>query len=31
MNREEILNAMKKKAPKDYERMIMEYYKDLVQ
>ncbi|MBT5257318.1 MAG: hypothetical protein HOL75_00220, partial [Nitrospina sp.] len=29
--REEILNAMKKKAPKDYERMIMEYYKDLVQ
>ena len=29
--REEILNAMKKQAPKDYQRMIMEYYKDLVQ
>ncbi|MBT6601999.1 MAG: hypothetical protein HOB32_10175 [Nitrospina sp.] len=29
--REEILNAMKKQAPKNYERMIMEYYKDLVQ
>ncbi|HIF03302.1 MAG TPA: hypothetical protein EYQ84_08445 [Nitrospinaceae bacterium] len=29
--REEILSAMKKKSPKDYERMIMKYYKDLVQ
>ena len=28
--REEILNAMKKQTPKDYERMVMEYYKDLV-
>ena len=29
--REEILNAMKKQTPRDYERMVMEYYKDLVQ
>ena len=28
--REEILNAMKKQTPKDYERMVMEYYRDLV-
>ncbi|MCH8157589.1 MAG: hypothetical protein IID18_07550, partial [Nitrospinae bacterium] len=28
--REEILDAMKKKTPKDYQRMVMEYYKDLV-
>ncbi|KMP11163.1 hypothetical protein UZ36_05355 [Candidatus Nitromaritima sp. SCGC AAA799-C22] len=28
--REEILNAMKKQTPKDYQRMVMEYYKDLV-
>ena len=28
--REEILRAMKKSAPKNYERMIMEYYKELV-
>jgi len=28
--REEILNAMKKRTPKDYERMVMEYYRDLV-
>jgi len=28
--REEILNAMKKQTPKDYERMVMEYYKYLV-
>ena len=29
--REEVLNAMKKQTPRDYERMVMEYYKDLVQ
>ena len=29
--REEILNAMKKQTVEDYERMVMEYYKDLVQ
>ena len=28
--REEILNAMKKQTPKDYQRMVMEYYRDLV-
>jgi hypothetical protein len=28
--REEILNAMKKQTPKDYQRMVMEYYKNLV-
>jgi hypothetical protein len=28
--REDILKAMKKKFPKDYERMVMEYYKELV-
>jgi len=28
--REEILNAMKRQTPKDYQRMVMEYYKDLV-
>jgi len=28
--REEILRAMKKHAPQDYQRMIMEYYKELV-
>ena len=28
---EVIFLVIKKKAPKDYERMIMEYYKDLVQ
>ncbi len=28
--REEILNAMKKRTPKDYESMVMEYYRDLV-
>jgi hypothetical protein len=28
--REEILRAMKKQAPRDYKRMVMEYYKELV-
>ena len=28
--REEILRAMKKHAPQDYQRMVMEYYKELV-
>lgn len=28
--REEILNAMKKQTPRDYQRMVMEYYKELV-
>ena len=28
--REEILNAMKRQTPKDYQRMVMEYYKNLV-
>ena len=28
--REEILNAMKKQTPKDYQRMVVEYYKNLV-
>lgn len=28
--REEILNAMKKQTPKSYERMVSEYYKELV-
>ena len=28
--REEILNAMKKGTPKVYERMVIEYYKNLV-
>ena len=28
--REEILNAMKKETPKVYERMVIEYYKNLV-
>ena len=28
--REEILKAMKKHTPKSYERMVMEYYKELV-
>lgn len=28
--REEILKAMKKHTPKDYQRMVMEYYKELV-
>ena len=28
--REEILNAMKRQTPKNYQRMVMEYYKNLV-
>ena len=28
--REEILRAMKNHTPKDYQRMVMEYYKELV-
>ena len=28
--REDILNAMKRQTPKDYQRMVMEYYKNLV-
>ena len=28
--REEILRAMKKHAPQDYQRLVMEYYKELV-
>ena len=28
--REEIHNAMKKQTPKDYQRMVTEYYKNLV-
>ncbi len=28
--REEILRAMKQQAPRDYQRMVMEYYKELV-
>lgn len=28
--RDEILRAMKKQAPRDYKRMVMEYYKELV-
>ena len=28
--REEILRAMKKHTPQDYQRMVMEYYKELV-
>jgi hypothetical protein len=29
--REDILDAMKKQTPKNYERMVNEYYKELVQ
>ena len=29
--REEILDAMKKQTPKNYERLVNEYYKELVQ